>query len=141
MFDITAFGETKKLTEHLAELVYQRRDTLSQDMANLITAALATIQCHETWLAQADAREARLMERLDRLEKAVVPQERRWLVKGKVYHTPYLNDERHWEDTRIITAPTREDAERLFVEHWNNKSEQHGDSYWAYVTHCSGELG
>ena len=139
--DITAFGETKKLTEHLAELVFQRRATIEPDVANLITAALATIQCHETWLAQADAREARLVERLDRLEKAVVPQERRWLVTGKVHHTPYMNDQRTWEDTRIIMACTREDAERLFTEYWDAKSEQHGDSYWATVTRCSAELG
>lgn len=139
--DITAFGETKKLTEHLTELVFQRRDTLDTDIANLITAALATIQCHETWLAQADAREARLMERLEKIEKLLTPQERRWLVKGKVNHTPYMNQPQRWEDSRIITAATREDAERLFVQHWNNKSEQHGDSYWATVTNCSAELG
>lgn len=139
--DITAFGETKPLEQQMEHALRAYPAHMGEDITNILRAALVTIQCHKAWLAQGDAREAWLVERLDRIEKLLVPQERRWLVKGTVYHTPYMNDERRWEDSQIIMAASREDAERLFVEHWNNKSEQHGDSYWATVTHCSGELG
>jgi hypothetical protein len=139
--EITAFGKTLPLTQHLNELVFQRRDTLDPDLANLITAALATIRCHQDWLAQADAREARLMERLDQIEKALATRERCWLVWGQVHYTPYMNKPQQWADIRRVNAPTREEAERLFVEHWDNKSEDHGDSYWVTVTNCQEELG
>ena len=139
--DITAFGDTKPLEQQMEHALRAYPAHMGEDIANIMRAALVTIQCHEAWLAQSDAREAKLMERLDKIERLLQPQERRWLVKGTVYHTPYLSDERRGEDSQIIMAATREDAERLFVEHWNNKSEQHGDSYWATVTHCSGELG
>ena len=138
--DITAFGDTKPLEQQMEHALRAYPAHMGEHITNIMRAALVTIQCYKSWLAQADAREARLTERLDKIERLLQPQERRWWVKGTVYHTPYMNDEIRWEASQIILAPTREDAERLFVEHWNNKSEQHGDSYWATVTHCSGEL-
>ena len=139
--DITAFGDTKPLEQHLWDAANTRREQFSADTVNLMLLAYAQLESQKLALKEAQEREAALMERLDKIERLLQPQERRWLVKGTVYHTPYLNDECQWEDSRIITATTREDAERMFVEHWNNKSELHGDSYWATVTHCSGELG
>ena len=103
--------------------------------------AYAKLESQKRNLAEAQARETAILERLEKIEKLLTPQERRWLVKGKVNHTPYMNQPQRWEDSRIITASTREQAEQLFVQHWNNKSEQHGDSYWATVTNCSAELG
>ena len=139
--NITAFGDTKPLEQHLWDVANTRREQFSADTVNLMLLAYAQLEAQKLMLKEAQEREAALMERLDKIERLLQPRERRWLVKGTVYHTPYLNDERQWDDHMIIMAPTREDAERLFVEHWNNKSEQHGDSYWATVTHCSGELG
>lgn len=139
--DITAFGETKPLEQHLWDVANTRREQFSADTVNLMLLAYAQLEAQKLMLKEAQEREAALMERLDKIERLLQPQERRWWVKGTVYHTPYMNDEIRWEDSQIIMAATREDAERLFVEHWNNKSEQHGDSYWATVTYCSGELG
>ena len=139
--DITAWGETKPLEQHLWDVVNTRREQFSADMVNLMLLAYAKLEAQKRMLKEAQEREARLMERLEKIEGLLQPQQRRWWVKGTVYHTPYMNDEIRWEDSQIIMAATREDAELLFVEHWNNKSELHGDSYWATVTHCSGELG
>jgi hypothetical protein len=139
--DITAFGETKSLEQHLWDIAFNRPNLLDQGYVDLMLMAYAKLESQKRNLAEAQARETAILERLDRIEKLLTPQERRWLVKGKVNHTPYMNQPQRWEDTRIITASTREDAERLFVQHWNNKSEQHGDSYWATVTNCSAELG
>lgn len=139
--DITAFGETKPLEQHLWDVANSHRNLLDQGYADLLLLAYAKLEAQKRMLKEAQEREARLLERLEKIERLLQPQQRRWLVKGTVYHTPYLNDEIRWEDSRSIMAATREDAELLFVEHWNNKSELHGDSYWATVTHCSGELG
>ena len=139
--DITAFGETKSLEQHLWDIAFNRPNLLDQGYVDLMLMAYAKLESQKQKLAEAQARETAILERLEKIEKLLTPQERRWLVKGKVNHTPYMNQPQRWEDTRIITASAREDAERLFVQHWNNKSEQHGDSYWATVTTCSAELG
>ena len=133
--DITAFGETKPLEQHLWDVANSHRNLLDQGYTDLLLLAYAKLEAQKLMLKEAQERESKLLERL------LQPQQCRWLVKGIVYYSPYMNKPETWGDSRIITATTREDAERLFVQHWTSKSEQHGDSYWATVIHCSGELG
>jgi hypothetical protein len=137
--DITAFGETKPLEQHLWDVANSHRNLLDQGYTDLLLLAYAKLEFQKRQLKEAQERDARLLERLDRLEKAVVPQERRWLVKGTIEQLSREGDQQ-WEESRIVIAPTQEEAERLFAEHWERTSKSNSASYYATVTHCSSEL-
>jgi len=138
--DITAFGETKPLEQHLWDVVNTRREQFSADMVNLMLLAYAKLEAQKLMLKEAQEREAKLMERLDKIERLLQSRERRWLVKGTIEQLSREGDQQ-WEESRIVLAPTQDEAERLFVEHWESKSTSNITSYYATVTHCSGELG
>ena len=121
--DITAFGETKPLEQHLWDVVNTRREQFSADMVNLMLLAYAKLEAQKLMLKEAQEREAKLMERLDKIEQLS------------------REGDQQWEESRIVLAPTQDEAERLFVEHWESKSTSNITSYYATVTHCSGELG
>ena len=137
--NITAFGETKPLEQHLWDVVNTRREQFSADMVNLMLLAYAKLEAQKLKLKEAQDCEAKLMERLDKIERLLQPQERRWLVKGTIEQLSREGDQQ-WEESRIVLAPTRDEAERLFVEHWESKSNSNNASYYATVTHCSSEL-
>jgi hypothetical protein len=108
---------------------------------NLMLLAYAKLEVQQLMLQEAQEREQKMLERLEKIESRLQRKERRWMVRGEVNYTPYMSKPQQRADIRIITAPTREEAERLFVEHWDSKSQDHGDSYWATVTDCQEELG
>lgn len=137
--DLTAFGDTKPLEQQMEHALRAYPAHMGEDITNIMRAALVTIQCYKSWLAQADAREARLTERLDKIDLRLQSRECRWLVKGTIEQLSREGDQQ-WEESRIVLAPTRDEAERLFVEHWESKSTSNNSSYYATVTHCSGEL-
>lgn len=52
--DITAFGESKPLEQQMEHALRAYPAHMGEDITNIMRAALVTIQCYKSWLAQAE---------------------------------------------------------------------------------------
>ena len=57
-----------------------------------------------------------------------------FLVKGVVYHTPYMGNERRFDDIRLVMAETARDAEEKYERWWRSKTDDYSDYYHASGT-------
>jgi hypothetical protein len=130
--DITAFGKTLPLDQHLWDLVTNHQERLGQDTVNLIRAAYCTIQCQNTWLAQGDARHAQLNAKLDQLLSRVAQP--RWLVQGTVSVSHYMQDGREQRvETLVVLADSEQEARDKFVAYWESKTSEYATYYSAWA--------
>ncbi len=54
-----------------------------------------------------------------------------FLVRGVVYHTPYMGDRRRIDDMRLVMAETAGEAEEKFERWWSDKTVEYSDYYYA----------
>lgn len=52
-----------------------------------------------------------------------------YIVKGTIYHTPYMGDTVTFDDIRIVMAQDEDDARLKYEEHWESKTEYYSDYY------------
>ncbi len=52
-----------------------------------------------------------------------------YIVKGTVYHTPYMGDSTRFEDIRIVMAQDEDDARLKYQDYWEQKNEHYSDYY------------
>ena len=56
-----------------------------------------------------------------------------FLVKGRVYETPYMGDEYSYKDTRLVRAYSAEEAKVKYEDYWENRSEDYVADCYATV--------
>ena len=134
--DITAFGKTQPLEQHLWEIANTRRDEFPKDGVNLMLAAYSVIESQKIFIQQGDEREARLNEqlnaKLDQLLSRVAQP--RWLVQGTVSVSHYMQDGREQQvETLVVVADSEQEARDKFVAHWESKTSAYSVSYSAWA--------
>ncbi len=132
--DITAFGKTQPLEQHLWEIANTRRDEFPKDIINLMLAAYSVIESQKIFIQQGDEREARLNTqlnaKLDQLLNRVAQP--RWLVQGTVSVSHYMIDGKETTtETLVILAHSEQEACDKFVHHWESKTQQYATYYTA----------
>ncbi len=132
--DITAFGKTQPLEQHLWEIANSRRDEFPKDIINLMLAAYSVIESQKIFIQQGDEREARLNNqvnaKLDQLLSRVAQP--RWLVQGTVSVSHYMQDGRETTtETLAVLADSEQEARDKFVTYWEGKTSEYATYYTA----------
>ena len=134
--DITAFGKTQPLEQHLWEIANTRRDEFPKDVINLMLAAYSVIESQKIFIQQGDEREARLNDQLNAkldqlLSRVAQPQ---WLVQGTVSVSHYMQDGKETTtETLVVLADSEQEARDKFVAYWESKTSEYATYYSAWA--------
>lgn len=54
-----------------------------------------------------------------------------FLVRGTVYKTAYMGDEKVFDDIRLVKANTAEEAKQKYEDYWQNQTIEYSVYYYA----------